>query len=313
MAPLLRQLLRPDRQQHRDHGWETGRDGGDGEGDPRQEQRVEVLAAGEAEDDDQRQGCRRHDRDDHGELIELLGERRLLLLDPAQHPGDVPDLARHPGGRDHHLAPAPRDLRVHVRHVDPVTEWHVLAGDRVEALGHGCALAGESGLFDLQRRRHQDPSVGRHLVAGLEADDVPGNQLFGRDLDALAVTADARRHDQHLPQRGDALGGLALLVQTHHGVDHRQAEDHQPGRDVLQGDDADDRRPDQHQLHQVAVLAEEGPPARLLGLLGQLVRTVPLPTLDNLGRAQTDRRIDVQPATDIVGGESRTNPARRRA
>ena len=52
---LVRQLLGADRQQHRDHGRETGRDGGDGEGDARQEQRVEVLAAGEAEDDDQRQ------------------------------------------------------------------------------------------------------------------------------------------------------------------------------------------------------------------------------------------------------------------
>ena len=84
---------------------------------------------------------------------------------------------------------------------------------------------------------------------------------------------------------------------------HGQAEDDQPGRDVLQGDDADDRRPDEHQLHQVAVLAQERPPARLLGLLGQLVRAVPLPPLDDLGRAQTDGRIDVQPATDLVGRE----------
>ena len=77
-----------------------------------------------------------------------------------------------------------------------------------------------------------------------------------------------------------------------------------PGRDVLQGDDADDRRADQHQLHEVAVLAQEGLPARLLGLLGQLVRTVPLPTLGNLGGAQTGRRIDVQPATDLVGRQA---------
>ena len=125
----------------------------------------------------------------------------------------------------------------------------------------------------------------------------PGHQLLGRDLDELTVAADARRHDQHLAQRGDALGGLALLVQTHHGVDHGQADDDQPGRDVLQGDDADDRRADQHELHQVAVLAQERLPARLLGLLGQLVRPVPLPTLD-APRPRSDRRPDRRPAGD---------------
>jgi hypothetical protein len=61
-----------------------------------------------------------------------------------------------PGGRDHDLAPAARDLRVHVRHVDPVAERHVGAGDGIGALGQGRALAGQPGFLDLQRRRHQD-------------------------------------------------------------------------------------------------------------------------------------------------------------
>ena len=40
--------------------------------------------------DDQRQRGGRHQRDDHRELVELLGERRLLLLDAAQHPEMCP-------------------------------------------------------------------------------------------------------------------------------------------------------------------------------------------------------------------------------
>ncbi len=216
---LLSELLRPDREQHRHHGREARRDRGDRQRDAGQEQRIEVLAAGEPQDDDQRQGSRRHDRDDHRELIELLGEWRLLLLDAAQHSGDVTHLARHPGRRDDHLAAASGHLRVHVGHVDPVAERCLLDGDRIDTLGDGRALAGESGLFDLQGRRDQDPAVGGDLVSGFETDDVTWHQFLSRYLDQLPVAAGTGRHDQHLPQGGDALGGLALLMQSHQRVD----------------------------------------------------------------------------------------------
>ena len=51
-----------------------------------------------------------HDRDDDRQLIELLGERRLLLLDAAEHVRDVSDLGRHAGRGHDHLATATRDL-----------------------------------------------------------------------------------------------------------------------------------------------------------------------------------------------------------
>ena len=89
-------------------------------------------------------------------------------------------------------------------------------------------------------------------------------------------------------------------------------EDHQPGRDILQGDDADHRRTDQHQLHQVAVLAQEGLPAGLLGLLGQLVRPVPLPALDDL-RLASDRSPGRRPDVDRPHRpRAGTNPLRCR-
>ena len=141
----------------------------------------------EAEDDDQRQCGRRHDRDQHGQLVELLGERRLLLLDAAQHPRDVADLGRHPGRRDDHLAAPARHGRVHVRHVDAVAERDVVAGTGVDRLRHRRALAGEPGLLDLERRRHEQAAVGRDLVAGLEPDDVAGHELLRRDLGQLAA------------------------------------------------------------------------------------------------------------------------------
>ena len=187
------------------------------------------------------------------------------------------------------ISPRPRvHLGVHVRHVDAIAERRTLRGHRVDHLRHRRALAREAGLLDLERRGDQDPAVGGHLVAGLEPDDVAGDQLLGRDLDALAVAPHVRRHDQHLAQRGDALGGLALLVQAHHRVEDGQPDHDQPGRHVLQRDDADHRGAEQHELHQVAVLAQERLPTRLLGLLGQPVRPVLAGAAIDLGGVETD-------------------------
>ena len=91
---------------------------------------------------------------------------------------------------------------------------------------------------------------------------------------SCAAAARVRLDQEHLLERGDALGRLALLVQAEDRVEHGQADDHDPGRELLQRDDADDRGAEQDELHQVAVLAEERPPARLLLRLGELVRAV---------------------------------------
>ena len=120
-----------------------------------------------------------------------------------------------------------------------------VAGDRVDdssATGVLSPVSPASSISSVAATRIR-PSAGT-LSPASKPTMSPGHQLLGRDLDALAVAADVRRHDQHLAERGDALGRLALLVQPHHRVEDGQAEDDQPGRDVLQGDDADHRRAD---------------------------------------------------------------------
>ena len=145
-------------------------------------------------------------------------------------------------------------------------------GDRLDRLQHRRALARQRRLLDLERRGDDQAAVRRDLVARLEGDDVAGHELLGRDVRALAAAADVRLDQQHLLERGDALGGLALLVQAEDRVEHGQADDHDAGRPLLQRDDADDRGAEQDELHQVAVLAEERLPARLLLPLRELVR-----------------------------------------
>ena len=231
--------------------------------------------------DHQRQRGAGHDREQDGQLVELPRERRLLLLDAAQHPGDLAHLGVHPGRGDDHLAPAARHGRVHVGHVEPVAERDVRAGYRVDRLQDRRALAGERGFLDLQRRGHEQATVRGNLVARLEGDDVSGNELLRGDLDKLAVAADMSSDHEHLLQRGDALGRLALLIQAQDGIEDGQPDDDEAGSELLEGDHADDRRAEQDELHQVAVLAQERPPAGLLLRFGELVRAELLaPPLD---------------------------------
>ena len=148
------------------------------------------------------------------------------VLDRAQHPRDVADLGRHPGRRHDHLPAPPRHLRVHVGHVDAVTQRDVVTDHGLDALRHGRALTGEARLLDLERGDHEHAAVGRHLVARLEPDDVTRNEILGRDLLDETVALDVGRHDQHLLQSFDAFGRLALLVQAHQRVEDRQGDEH---------------------------------------------------------------------------------------
>ena len=67
---------------------------------PMSEDLVEVVAVDQSEHNDQAESGRSHDRDQHGQLVKLSRERRLLLLDAAEHPGDLADLRGHAGGGD---------------------------------------------------------------------------------------------------------------------------------------------------------------------------------------------------------------------
>ncbi len=81
-----------------------------------------------------------------------------------------------------------------------------------------------------------------------------------------------RSDDEHLLQRGDAFRRLALLVQAEDRVQDGEPEDDDPRRELLEGGDAHDRGADEHELHEVAVLAQERVPCGFLRGLRQLVR-----------------------------------------
>ena len=115
-------------------------------------------------------------------------------------------------------------------------------------------------------------AVGGDAVARLHQHDVARHQPLGVDLDRLPVAAHAGDGLEHLLQRRQAGLGLGLPAQAQHGVEDGQADQHER-RPHLAGDDqADHGGRQQDDLHEVAVLAQEGrepgllpswPPVRL--------------------------------------------------
>ena len=130
------------------------------------------------------------------------------------------------------------------------------------------------------------PSAG-HDIARLDRDDVPGDQLPGRDLGQLAVPPHLGLDDRHLLQGGDGRGGLALLPQVHDRVEQRQQDQQDARAELLERVDAADARREQPDLHRVVVLADERVPARLCLPGGELVGAGPLRPRGRLGRAET--------------------------
>ncbi len=132
----------------------------------------------------------------------------------------------------------------------------------------------------------------------------PGTTSSAGMSTRCAAAADMRVDQEHLLERGDALGGLALLVEAQDRVQHGQADDHETGRPLLQRDDADDRGAEEDELHQVAVLAEERLPARLLLRLGELVRADLRPAPLDLGGVQPGPRVDAELRGGVVRGQA---------
>ena len=224
------------------------------------------------------------------QLVELARERRLLLLDLAQHPRDLPDLGAHPGRGDDHLAPAARHGRVHVGHVEAVAERHVVAGDRrrptsAPACSRRSARpprsrasrprAGARPPGSCRPPRRMTMSPGTSSSAGMSTSS-PSRRTCALMMSIFwsAATLSAALPSWLRPRT--ALSTVRPMITM-------------PVRELLQRDDADDRGAEQDELHQVAVLAQERPPARLLLRLRELVRADLRPTPLDLGGVEPVR------------------------
>src|SRR5829696_10501291 len=113
------------------------------------------------------------------------------------------------------------------------------------ALADPVRLAGQERLVDRESARVDKRAVGDELVAGLDADDVAGDDLVRRQLDDAAVADDpgARRDQEREPVQG--LLGLQLLANPDRGVDDGDQPEKsirpEAEREDQDEEDADDR------------------------------------------------------------------------
>ena len=153
-----------------------------------------------------------------------------------------------------------------------------LAGDGGDLLLHRHTLAGEGGLLGLQAGALDDAAVGGHGVAGLQDDDVAGDQLVAAEHDHLSVPQHLAGCRRHLLEGLNGLLRLALLVHAQHGVDEHHDQDDEHIREALAGvggGDAGDRRGhQQNNDHGVAQLLEEALEQGDFLSLGQLVGAI---------------------------------------
>ena len=77
----------------------------------------------------------------------------------------------------------------------------------------------------IERRRTEQPRVGRDEVATLQLKNVAGDNFRRGNGIELSVAADARARRGHLLQRGNRFFRVELLVETDDGIENDDGED----------------------------------------------------------------------------------------
>ncbi len=217
-----RQHRRDDRRQplgHRRHG----------EGDPENQDVEQCRRSADVFDEDDRRN--HHDGDRHDDdaqdlagAIQLALQRRGLVGRLFQQSRDAPHFGLHPGRRHNRLAVPVGGRGAAEQHVVAVAQCDV-ALDRPRVLGHRQAFAGQRRLGRLQRRRFDQPCVGRDRVAFRDENEIPGHEIRGRDAAPLAAAHHRGMGRGHRAKRRDGRFGARLLevadrrVQQHDGED----------------------------------------------------------------------------------------------
>jgi hypothetical protein len=115
----------------------------------------------------------------------------------------------------------------------------------------------------------------------------------------LSVSPDPSDVLEHLRERLNALLGLRLLPQANHRVEDRQPGQYDRGRGVARNDLIDDGGGQQHDLHEVLILAHERLEPRFLLGSRQAVRSVAIETALRVGYGKALTRIHIELLRDV--------------
>ena len=173
-------------------------------------------------------------------------------------------------------------------------------GSTAGVLAHRRALAGQRRFLRLERRRMNDPTVGRNDVARLHLHDVTGNHIGSRHQRERAVPHHLRLRNLQVRQRSHTRPRLQLLTRTEHNVEEDQQRHDDPRRNLADRE-AHHHDRNQHDVHRIAELTERDRPHRRRLLARDLVRPELLQPIRRFPGAQTRSRIRPQRRRHVRG------------
>ena len=211
--------LRDGRQQRQPFGH-----GGDRKAHSRADRLPQRASPQHADRDDGGARPQRHRNGERGERTQTgfnaAGGRRPTEQHAAAGLGRVADRD------DHACGLAGGDRRALVDHGRPLRDEGGVG--RRGVLRHGNGLAGEARLVHLEWAAADDPAVGRHGLARLQADHVSHDEIVGAHIPVSAAASDAHGALSPPDEGGDGAIGPQTLraaddrVQHHHAADHRR-------------------------------------------------------------------------------------------
>ena len=200
-------------------------------------------------------------------------------------------------------ARAPGHVRVHVDHVGAVAERRL---GRLDGLPRPWRRAGSRRSAPTPPPRASPPTAGgrrRHDVARLDRDDVPGHELL-----AGIWTSSPSRCTLALTiiifcSAATASAAFPSWRRPSTALNSVRKSSTSPVPKLVQRVEAADARNEQDDLHRVAVLAHERPPARLDRGLGELVRADRGNPGRGFGGREAAAGFDAQPPDGVIGSE----------
>jgi hypothetical protein len=266
----LDHLLHPQGEADGHDGGEAFGDGGNGETEGGQEDIDDVLLLGlpvvekpgaegirqvgvpdESIDEDDRADGEAGRPENLSQMLQLLLERRILLLVGLDHLRNETDLRAHARARHQSLAASIRDQRAQERGVPAVAQRYFLIQNHRRILFHGHRFSRQRGFFDLEIDGGGQAHIGGHVIARIQEDDVARNEFPRRSRDLMAVAYDLGVGGRHFLQGLDGLFRLRLLNNSDDGIQDDDAHDGD-GIDILAEQQGDTRRDDQDD-HQVVI------------------------------------------------------------
>jgi hypothetical protein len=105
---------------------------------------------------------------------------------------------------------------------------------------YGERFTGECGFIHLEIVNGAESEISGYLVAALEKDDVSGDDLFRRDAEAVAVSADGGFSDDQTCEGFDGFFCFGFLNEADDGVDEDDGENDDGVHPFLEGGGGED-------------------------------------------------------------------------